>query len=42
MSGNVGIGMADPDATLEVSGTLHISGAVTLDTVLAVGQAVQV
>lgn len=34
--GNVGIGVVDPDALLEVAGTTHIQGATTLDSTLDV------
>ncbi|MFQ5662088.1 MAG: hypothetical protein ACE5F2_02450, partial [Candidatus Paceibacteria bacterium] len=35
-AGRVGIGTADPDSTLHVSGAAHITGALTLDTDLTV------
>lgn len=39
-AGNVGIGVLDPDAKLEVDGTLHISGAAVLDSTLATASGV--
>jgi len=36
-NGNVGIGVTDPDAKLEVVGTLHVSDAVTFDSTLGAG-----
>ena len=35
VSGNVGIGVSDPDAKLEVAGTTHFQGAATFDSTIS-------